>query len=85
MFCRDYRGRDPALRLLRDGSQIRQREWALHVFDVMQPVAEKLDAAHGSHDYTNALQHHHQLLVNPELTPSTTILAEMETHNESFT
>ena len=81
-----YRGRDPDLMLLRDQNECKLRDWGAELLDKMQPVAEKLDRAHG--DFSN--QHLHalnnmQTAINDQLvTPSATLLEEMRHNNETY-
>lgn len=78
------RGRDPSLKLNRDGKQILLRDWADGLFSQMQPIAQQLDASNDTAGYSAALNHFYQAIDNPELTPSAQILSEMNSRNESF-
>lgn len=79
-----YRGRDPALTLIRDGESISARAWGRDMFAAMAPIAELLDNAHGSDDYSATLDEMRQRLDRPELTPSARILAAMKRDDISY-
>ena len=69
------RGREPGLHLQRNGQPVVLTEWAAEVLQACAPIAAALDAAHGVQDYSQALAAAHQLLANPEQTPSAQVLA----------
>ncbi len=80
-----YAGRDAGLTLDRDGIPIPLRVWARELFDGMQGVAELLDKSHECADYSAALAAQRRLILQPELTLSARLLAEMETTRTSYT
>ncbi len=77
------RGRDPALRLLRDGKGLSLRQWADEVLEGMEPVCAALEAARGG-GHGAALAAQRAKVADPELTPSARVLAEMRQNGESF-
>jgi glutamate--cysteine ligase len=89
-----HRGREPGLRLDRNGGSITLKDWATEVLDAMWPVAELLDgaacarrgsaepAADGPH--CAALRSQLEKVADPEATPSARMLAEMRANNEGF-
>ena len=68
------RGREPGLQLQRNGQPVLLTDWATEVLTACAPIAAALDAAHGVHDYGNALQAAQQLVQHPEQTPSARVL-----------
>jgi len=79
-----HEGRDPNLRLTRNGKDISIKEWGGELLDVMQGFASLLDDMHGSEDYSKSLKVQKQAVNDPELTPSAKMLAEMREHDEGF-
>lgn len=82
------RGREPDL-LLEDGPRERRlREWGDALLDACEPIAEALDAAHGTprlRPHRDALEAARLSLVEPARTPSARTLHEMETrYGNSF-
>jgi glutamate--cysteine ligase len=77
-------GRDPELRLIQNGGEVKLRDWGRTLLATMVPVAEMLDATCGGVGYVQALDEQKQLLDNAELTPSGRILTAMREHNLSF-
>lgn len=79
------RGREPGLPLKRSGSKILLVDWAKELIAQCQPIAQALDEAHRSSDYSGALATAETRLNNPTLTPSARVLATMEKlHENSF-
>ena len=89
-----HRGREPGLRLDRNGGHIPLRDWAAQALDAMWPVAELLDgaacacgsgrdlAADGPH--CSALRAQLAKVADPDATPSARMLAEMCANGEGF-
>ena len=50
----------------------------------MRPVAKQLDIAHGDQNYADALEHMQSAIVDSSITPSATMLNEMQEHNENL-
>jgi glutamate--cysteine ligase len=78
------RGRDPELRLSRDGRSIAPATWATELLEQMQGVCELLDGASQGGRYLNALRAQRDKLAQPMLLPAAQLLAEMQQHDESF-
>lgn len=76
------RGRDPALTLTNDDETLSLKQWAEKLFGDMRVVAETLDKAHGSQDFTQALDTQWRKIEDPSLTPSARILDELLTGNK---
>ena len=79
-----HRGRDPALKLHRNGRPIALKDWGISICDAMQSICEILDAVKNDNLYTNALHAQRAALEDPENTPSAKMLAEMRINSESF-
>ena len=111
-----HRGREPGLRLERDGRPVALRDWALGLLAAMAPVAAMLDGGGATGDverglghggslagaggldpeegwsgsseiggsYTRCLAIQRAKVLNPDLTPSARMLAEMRERGESF-
>ena len=79
------RGREPGLRLERDGREVPLVEWAAEILEACRPLAGGLDAAHGGSAHREALQRALALLDRPQDTPSARVLARtIEAHRGSF-
>lgn len=78
-----HRGREPGLRLDRDGVAIPLRQWALEVLDSMEQVAELLDGGGGG-PRVESLALQRAKVREPELTPSARMLREMREQGEGF-
>jgi len=79
------RGREPGLRLLRDGEEVPLREWAEEIVNDCGPIAAALDRANGARAYHEALDAARVALTDPDSTPSALVLQAMERdHGNSF-
>ena len=79
------RGREPGLRLDRDGKMVELREWGSEVLAGCKTIAAALDSAHGGTAYRGALAAAAKCVEHPESLPSARILAEMrERHENSY-
>jgi len=72
------RGREPGLRLIRDGEEAPFVEWAGEMLADCGPIAEALDRAKGGHAHRNALAAAVATLGNPDSTPSARVLQAMK-------
>ncbi len=79
-----HRGREPGFNLMRCGTATPLRDWALEVCDAMVPYAELLDGDDGEQAYGRAVAQQREAVLNPDLTPSARMLAEMRENHESF-
>ena len=89
-----HRGREPGLRLDRNGGAITLKDWANEVLDAMWPVAELLDGAAcaregaaalvGEGPHCAALRAQLEKVADPDSTPSARMLAEMRANSEGF-
>ncbi len=78
------RGRDPELQLVDGDKQRNLVEWGLSLMTEIQPVAEMLDQAQGTVDYTTVAAAMEARLHDSSLTPAAQLLAEMTANNETY-
>ena len=78
------RGREPNLKLNREGRDIPMTQWARELLDSMQGVCEMLDHGEAARPYASALEQQRAKIEDVERTPSARLLAEMRQTGESF-
>ncbi len=78
------RGREPALRLSREGREFPMAEWARELLDSMQGLCEMLDHGELARPYAAALEQQRAKIEDVERTPSARLLAEMRQSGDSF-
>ncbi len=79
------RGREPGLQLERAGKSVGLLAWGAELLAQCVPVAAALDAAHGTSDYSAALQAASAALHAPDTLPSARVLQAMAAqHGDSF-
>ncbi len=78
------RGREPGLKLNRDGRKFPMSEWARELLDSMQGLCEMLDHGEPARPYTVALEQQRAKIEDVERTPSARLLTEMRQSGESF-
>ncbi len=71
-------GREPGLRLERQGGEVALQDWAHELLQAYRPLAMRLDAAHGGNAYGQALAEAEARLAQPDTTPSARALQAME-------
>ena len=71
-------GREPGLKLERDGRELLLVDWAAELLAQCRPLAAALDAVHASSDYSAALAAAQQGLAEPGSLPSARVLATMK-------
>lgn len=79
-----YSGRDPELTLLQNGREVLLREWGSSLIDQMASVAELLDSANQTDDYSSALAKMSSRIKDAKNTPAAAMLREMEENQETF-
>ncbi len=83
-----HRGREPGLKLNRDGRPTPLRDWSMELLDSMLGICELLDQGtgkgNGSRPYTSALDAQTAKVLNPALTPSARTVVELQTSGQSF-
>ena len=79
------RGREPGLRLERNGAEVVLTEWAQQLLDEMQPLAQQLDAQLGGTGHAQALAAAQASLEDPARLPSARVLAQtLATADQTF-
>ncbi len=78
------RGREPGLKLNRNGRPVELRVWALELIDSMRGICELLDYGDERRPYTAALDLQQTKIDDPDRTPSARSLQELRTTGESF-
>ena len=71
------RGREPGLRLKRQGESVLLVDWAAQVLAQCAPIAAALDATHGTQAYSAALRDAQATLADAARAPSARVLAAM--------
>jgi glutamate--cysteine ligase len=79
-----HRGRDPQLRLMRNGKGQRLQDWGGEVLDQFWPLCELLDGDRADGPHSQALQAQIDKVADPDATPSALMLAEMRDRGEGF-
>jgi glutamate--cysteine ligase len=79
-----HQGRDPDLKLKRNGGEIRLREWGLELCDALQPICELLDEELADKPYLSSLELQRSRLLDADQTPSAQMLAQMRERGEGF-
>jgi glutamate--cysteine ligase len=78
------RGREPGLKLNRNGRPVELRAWATELIDSMRGICELLDQGDERRPYTAALDLQQTKIDDPDRTPSARSLQELRTTGESF-
>ena len=78
------RGRDPDVQLVDGDKQRNLVDWGLSLMAEIQPVAEILDQANSSDEYSLAAAAMEARLHDNSLTPAAQLLAEMTANNETY-
>lgn len=78
------RGREPGLKLRRNGADISLRVWGEQLLSSMESVCALLDANESGAPYQAALKLQRRKIGNAEETPSAQMLTEMHDSGESF-
>lgn len=71
------RGRDPDLKLMRDGGSVSLPEWGGEILDGVLAVAELIDRNGDEREYSHAVGAQAALLSDPAATPSARLLQEL--------
>lgn len=78
-------GRSAGLKLRRGGEQVAVADWALEILDQLESVAELMDVGIRTEDgFAAAVRAERAKVVDPSLTPSARVLAEMRGQGEGF-
>jgi glutamate--cysteine ligase len=79
-----HTGRKPELELTRCDESVSLQQWAGELCGSMQKIAELLDAANGDTLHSDSLRQQQRKVVDPALTTSALMLAEMRKYHEGF-
>jgi glutamate--cysteine ligase len=80
------RGREPGLRLERDGREVPMVDWGMELLQEFAPIAARLDAVHGGEHHRQALAAARAGLEDAGTLPSARVLAAMSREfDDSFT
>jgi glutamate--cysteine ligase len=79
-----YRGREPGLRLQRNGSTVTLQQWATELCEVMETFATDLDHDQDGTPCAQALQAQQAAVADPGKTLSARVLAGMREHDEGY-
>ena len=71
------RGREPGLRLEREGGAVPLTEWGTQIVEQCRPIAQTLDSLHGGSNYRDTLVAAVAALHQPDLLPSAHVLQAM--------
>ena len=78
-------GRQPGLKLRRNGEDVTLADWAEEILAACRPIAQAIDEAQGGTDYAEALQAAFDGIRNPSELPSARVLKTMaEDFDNSF-
>jgi glutamate--cysteine ligase len=78
------RGREPGLKLERDGRSVTLASWGAELLDSLRGICELLDAGHVERPYTRSLTEQLGKLEDVQRTPSARLLHEMQLNDEGF-
>jgi len=78
------RGREPDLRLLRNGEEIALASWANEILSKVSAVADLIDRDSGSDSYRQSVQLMRGMIDDPAKTPSARVLQELRDAGCSF-
>jgi glutamate--cysteine ligase len=80
------RGREPGLRLRRDGQAVSLVDWGLQIIDQLEPFAHALDKAQGGEAHAEAVLQARASLQSPDTLPSAQVLRAVRSqHADAFT
>lgn len=77
-------GRDPELELDAADGPVRLQEWADTLMEMLKPLVEMLDTAHGCDHYSDTWEEQRRKISDPALTPSARILEIMRRQQIPF-
>jgi glutamate--cysteine ligase len=78
------RGREPNLRLMREGRAFPMLDWARELLDCMHGLCEMLDHGESTKPYATALEQQRAKIDDVQRTPSARLLTEMRQTGETF-
>ena len=78
------KGRDPELRLQRDGKETLLATWASEIIDKVEQIAALMDGGDSSDSYVAAVGLQRELVADPERTPSARLLQDLAESGQGF-
>ncbi len=78
------RGREPGLTLERRGETLGLDEWARQLLAEIEGIAQAMDRAQGTREYSASLGEQRARVADPERTPSAQVLREMREGEKSY-
>jgi len=78
-------GRDPTLRLVRNGARISVQDWASEIIEGVAAVGAEIDRHDGNDSYAEAVTQMRAMVDDPSLTPSARVVHELEKNSTGFT
>jgi len=78
------RGRDPALRLMRNRNEVSLVEWGGEIVDGVRAIADLIDRGTSGREHASAVEVQAGLLADPEVTPSARLLQELRLAGSGF-
>jgi len=79
-----HQGRDPQLKLSRNGKQVKLSEWASEIMHQMQGVGELMNSSHATQKYSDVLKIYNEMARHTDMTPSSIMLQDMSDNQEGF-
>lgn len=77
-------GREPELKLIRDGQHISMSSWAKEIMGQLAPIADIMDGLCSKNRYSKVLSEMNELLMDADKTPSARLLSELQTSHLGF-
>lgn len=77
-------GRDPELKLVRDGKEIGIRDWAREIIADVRAIAGIIDRGEGGDDYVQAVDAQSDLVDDADATPSARVIQDMRDNDFGF-
>ncbi len=79
-----HRGRDPDLKLIREGREVSLQQWGGEILDVVAEMCDLLDSPGKPKLYCNSLTRQMEKIYDPGNTPSAMMLRELTENDEDF-
>jgi glutamate--cysteine ligase len=80
------RGREPGLKLEREGAEVELMAWGAEIIDACRPIADALDRAYGGSAHRAAVEAAHASLASPASLPSARVIDTMvREYEKSYT
>ena len=77
-------GRDPDLKLVRDGKEVSLREWAREIIASVRAIAEIIDRGEDGNAYTQSVDAQSELIEDADGTPSARVIQDMTDNGTGF-